>query len=258
MTRRSILIACLVSTVIIGAALSLANAQTGAASSSQGSRIAGQTSNYGSSGPTGAAGTHTGATGTHTDATGVHASATATGTLHVGDPYDGPAIVISGTPDIVAVPGTKVYYINNSDYDMYRVGSDWYYRYDGKWYRGTNYNGPYAYVTATAVPRSVRTVPVKYRHHWSTTTSTTETSMSTGGAGGTPSARVHSSRKTRTAGYSKATRTKRAHSKARSASTLGKADSYEDSHESAAGGMTSMDHSSGSMSSGGTTTITTT
>src|SRR5438477_9310422 len=95
-----------------------------------------------------------GAQGTYTTPSTTTPSTTVT--MKVGDPYTGPAIVISGTPDIVVIPGTSVSYIRNSDYDMYRVGNDWYYRYDGKWYKASNYNGPYTYVITTSVPRTVR------------------------------------------------------------------------------------------------------
>jgi len=94
-----------------------------------------------------------------------------TGAVRVGDPYSGPEITFTTTPDIVVIPGTRVYYIRNSDYDMYRTGTDWYFRSDGRWYRGTSYNGPFTYVSTSSVPRTIRTVPARYRHHWTTVSS---------------------------------------------------------------------------------------
>jgi hypothetical protein len=86
--------------------------------------------------------------------------------LRVGDPYRGPRLVFEREPDIVVVPGTRVYYVRDYDYDIYRYGSYWYYNYDGNWYRARRYSGPFVFIGYNAVPRSVAYVPVRYRRHW--------------------------------------------------------------------------------------------
>lgn len=86
--------------------------------------------------------------------------------LRVGDPYRGPRLVFRDEPDVVVVPGSRVYYVRDHDYDLYRYGSYWYYNYDGGWYRSRRYNGPFVYVGSRSVPRAVAYVPVKYRKHW--------------------------------------------------------------------------------------------
>ena len=86
--------------------------------------------------------------------------------LHIGQPYQGPRLVFQDEPDIVVVPGTRVYYVRDYDYDLYRYGSYWYYNYDGGWYRARRYNGPFTYVGYRAVPHAVSYVPVRYRRHW--------------------------------------------------------------------------------------------
>jgi hypothetical protein len=86
--------------------------------------------------------------------------------LRLGDPYRGPQMVFQSEPDVVVVPGTRVYYVRDYDYDIYRYGSYWYYNYDGGWYRSSRYNGHFTYVGPRAVPRSVAYVPVRYRRHW--------------------------------------------------------------------------------------------
>lgn len=86
--------------------------------------------------------------------------------LRIGDPYRGPNLVFAHEPDIVVVPETRVYYVRNCDYDLYRYGSYWYYSYDGGWYRARSHRGPFVYVSYRSVPRAVYTVPVKYRRHW--------------------------------------------------------------------------------------------
>ena len=85
----------------------------------------------------------------------------------VGQTYSGPAITFSTQPTIETVPGSEVSYIKDTDYDMYRVGSDWYMNYNGNWYRASNYTGPYVVVETTTVPTAVISVPVNYRKHWS-------------------------------------------------------------------------------------------
>jgi len=86
--------------------------------------------------------------------------------LHVGQPYHGPRLVIEDEPDVVLVPGTRVYYVRDYDYDLYRYGSYWYYNYDGGWYRARRYDGPFSYVGYRSVPHAVSYVPVRYRRHW--------------------------------------------------------------------------------------------
>jgi len=53
--------------------------------------------------------------------------------LRLGDPYRGPQLVFQSEPDVVVVPGSRVYYVRDYDYDIYRYGSYWYYNYDGGW-----------------------------------------------------------------------------------------------------------------------------
>lgn len=86
--------------------------------------------------------------------------------LRIGDPYRGPRLVFQDEPDVVLVPGTRVYYIRDYDYDIYRYGSYWYYNYGGSWYRARRYSGPFTYVGYRSVPRAVTYVPARYRKHW--------------------------------------------------------------------------------------------
>ena len=86
--------------------------------------------------------------------------------IQVGDPYRGGSLVFHKEPDVVVVPETRVYYVRNYDYDVYRYGSYWYFIDDGYWYRARSYRGPFVHISSGSVPRSVRYVPVKYRRHW--------------------------------------------------------------------------------------------
>jgi hypothetical protein len=86
--------------------------------------------------------------------------------IQVGDPYRGGSLVFHKEPNVVVVPETRVYYVRDYNYDMYRYGSYWYFIDDGYWYRARSYRGPFLHISGNSVPRSVRYVPVKYRRHW--------------------------------------------------------------------------------------------
>lgn len=86
--------------------------------------------------------------------------------INIGDPYRGGALHFRSEPDVVLVPDTRVYYVRNYDYDVYRYGSYWYFIDDGRWFRARSYRGPFVYVHSTSVPRAIVSVPVRYRRHW--------------------------------------------------------------------------------------------
>jgi hypothetical protein len=86
--------------------------------------------------------------------------------IQIGDPYRGGSLVFHKEPDVVVVPQSRVYYVRDYNYDLYRYGSYWYFIDDGYWYRARSYRGPFVHISSSSVPRSVRYVPVKYRRHW--------------------------------------------------------------------------------------------
>ena len=94
------------------------------------------------------------------------ASAAVAVSLQIGDPYRGPRLAFVQQPDIVVIPGTRVYYVEDTSYDLYRYGPYWYYYYDGGWYRSRDYDGPFYFISYQTIPGPIRYVPVQYRHHW--------------------------------------------------------------------------------------------
>jgi len=118
------------------------------------------TGTSGTTNQTGTAGMGTTATvGTTTDGTDV--------TLRIGQRYRGPELQFNGQPEMVPVTGaSRVYWAKESDYDLYRSGTYWYYNYNGDWYRARTYSGPYTFVSYRSVPRAVYSVPTQYRRHW--------------------------------------------------------------------------------------------
>jgi hypothetical protein len=93
--------------------------------------------------------------------------------VNIGDPYRGASFRFRSAPDLVLIPATRVYYVDNyDDYygcDVYRYGSWWYLVDDGYWYRSRNYAGPFYAVDYDYVPSvffSFYDVPTRYHSHW--------------------------------------------------------------------------------------------
>jgi len=86
--------------------------------------------------------------------------------INIGDPYRGAALRFRSEPDVILVPETRVYYVRNYDYDVYRYGRYWYFIDDGRWYRARTYRGPFLYIHQTSVPRAIVQVPPRYKKRW--------------------------------------------------------------------------------------------
>jgi hypothetical protein len=84
-------------------------------------------------------------------------------TLRMGDRYRGPNLGFNDQPTVVRIPGRGVYYVQDSDNDVYRYGNNWYLNYNGDWYRADSYRGPWIFVGYRSVPRDIYTVPTNYR-----------------------------------------------------------------------------------------------
>ena len=77
-----------------------------------------------------------------------------------------PRVVFVERPDVVIVPGTSVYVVENTDYDVFQYGGSYYLSSGGYWYRSRSYNQPFAVVDVRSVPSAVLTVPSgNWRHH---------------------------------------------------------------------------------------------
>ena len=86
--------------------------------------------------------------------------------LRIGDRYRGDNLYFSNRPRMYVVPGTRVYYVRDADYDVYRYGG-YYYAFDsGRWFRAPSYRGPWIYIRGRQVPRAIYMVPADYRRNW--------------------------------------------------------------------------------------------
>ena len=89
--------------------------------------------------------------------------------LHVHEddapPPPPPTVIFEDEPAVVLVPSSRVYYVPDLDYDLYRYGRSWYINRGGHWYRASGYRGPFVYIGYDRVPTVVLHVPPKYRRH---------------------------------------------------------------------------------------------
>lgn len=74
-----------------------------------------------------------------------------------------PRIIVADTPKLIAVSGTSVHVVGNTDYDVFAYRSSYYCYSSGFWYRATSLDGPYAVVDVRSVPQPILVVPAE---HW--------------------------------------------------------------------------------------------
>ncbi len=72
--------------------------------------------------------------------------------------------VFPAPPPMAPIPGTYVYYAPDIDVDVLFYHGYWYRPYEGRWYRGRSYNGPWVHLALSGVPRAVIAVPHDFRH----------------------------------------------------------------------------------------------
>ena len=92
-------------------------------------------------------------------------SAQATGEVSAVQAPPPPAVEFKKEPEVILIPQSRVYYVPDLKYDLFRYGRYWYINNDGNWYRARSYRGPFNSVGFTRVPRSIARVPSKYHKH---------------------------------------------------------------------------------------------
>jgi hypothetical protein len=76
-----------------------------------------------------------------------------------------PPLVFATPPDVVVVPSGESYvYMVPDTPGIYFYGGYWYRFYGDRWYRSNAYNGRWAYVRTSRIPRFIRDVPPDYYH----------------------------------------------------------------------------------------------
>jgi hypothetical protein len=70
-------------------------------------------------------------------------------------------------PQMAGIPGSRVAYtLEESEYDVYQLGSAWYLVDRVGWYRAQSWRGPFLRIDVREVPREVLTIPAGYRKNW--------------------------------------------------------------------------------------------
>lgn len=88
--------------------------------------------------------------------------------VNLGNAPPPPVIVVQHAPRTVWLPESRVYVVNDSDYDddCFQVGAFWYVYRGNYWYRARTWRGPYAVIDTRYVPHSVMVVPARHwKHH---------------------------------------------------------------------------------------------
>ncbi len=74
-----------------------------------------------------------------------------------------PPLVFAAPPPVVVIPETYVYYCPDVAVDVFFYHGYWYRPFEGRWYRASGYNGPWAYIAPRYVPDAVFHVPGDFR-----------------------------------------------------------------------------------------------
>ncbi len=77
-----------------------------------------------------------------------------------------PPIVVAAPPEVVAVPGSQVYFVPQPGVDVFFFGGYWWSPRGDRWYRAIEYNGPWSVVKRRYVPAPVIAVPRDYRERY--------------------------------------------------------------------------------------------
>lgn len=80
--------------------------------------------------------------------------------IHIGAP---PPYRFAAPPDVVVIPGSYVYTVPAIGMDVFFFSGSWYRPHEGRWFRGSSYNGPWRYCPDRQVPRAVIELPPNYR-----------------------------------------------------------------------------------------------
>jgi hypothetical protein len=76
-----------------------------------------------------------------------------------------PTFVFQAPPSVVVIPGTYVYIVPEIDTNILFYQGYWWRPYEGRWYRGRNYSGPWGYVGSRGIPRALVNLPPNYHEY---------------------------------------------------------------------------------------------
>lgn len=74
-----------------------------------------------------------------------------------------PPIVVSAPPAVVMIPQTGIYYVPDVGFDVFFYNGYWWSMRGDRWYRASQYKGPWGVVQRAYVPGPLFKVPKNYR-----------------------------------------------------------------------------------------------
>jgi hypothetical protein len=80
--------------------------------------------------------------------------------IHVGSP---PPYRFAAPPDVTVIPGTYVYAVPDVGVGIFFYSGGWYRSYEGRWFRGRSYDGPWVHCPDHRIPRALVELPPDYR-----------------------------------------------------------------------------------------------
>jgi len=83
------------------------------------------------------------------------------GDIHIRTGSVPPPIGITNPPELVPIPGRYVYFVPDTDADIFFYRGRWYRPYERHWFRSASYNGPWENIRD--VPPAVIDLPPDYR-----------------------------------------------------------------------------------------------
>lgn len=88
---------------------------------------------------------------------------TAQAEVNVSINFGPPPIVVSAPPEVVMMPGMGVYFVPGISYDVFFYNGYWWSPRGDRWYRSSQYKGPWGVVQRSYVPGNLIRVPKNYR-----------------------------------------------------------------------------------------------
>lgn len=81
--------------------------------------------------------------------------------INIGAPL--PRVVLAAPPAVVVIPDTYVYFVPDVEVDILFFGGFWWRPHSGRWYRASEYNGPWVFISIDNVPGVIVKLPPGYR-----------------------------------------------------------------------------------------------
>lgn len=83
--------------------------------------------------------------------------------MGLGLNIDLPLLTFQAPPELAVIPGSYVYYVPDSEHEIFFFQGQWYRSWDNRWHRARSYDGPWSTIGPRYVPGALRRLPPYYR-----------------------------------------------------------------------------------------------